>query len=320
MFRMKSVNGKYLHMRILGFLGILLAACFIPGLQAQEQVFPGQHLYNRMVYNPAFAGDREIPGFTMISRQQWISWEGSPSSNVLMAHTLLKNKNVGVGVSLSHDRMGPFRQTGLSGAYSYTLQINETNKLVMGLQGEMMFRQIQLSQLELIDQGDLQFADDPGLKFQPNVGMGINYILGKYQVHLSLPRLLNSNLSPYEGETSRWSVIPRRLYLGAFSSFDLQEDLKIVPSVLLAFSRGSSLFGEMAGTVLYQNRFGAGLYYRLNKTLGALIRYHHQERFVFGYAYDVSFNITRYNAGTHELYLGYNLPFNRIKTLSPRRF
>jgi len=273
-----------------------------------------------MVYNPAYAGDPDIPGFSILSRQQWLSWEGSPSSNSVVVHTKMKNKNVGLGASLTYDRMGPFQQTGLSGAYSYSLQLSEANRIIFGMQGEVMIRQIQLSQLELIDQGDLLFSDDPGWKFQPNVGFGFNYIIGNYSINFSVPRLLNSSLSPYQGETSRWSTIPSIFYLGANSSYDLNEELKIVPSVLLAFSRGHPLFIELNGLMYYNDRFGFGVSYRYNKTLGAMVRYHHQEKFIFGYSYDVSFNMTRYNAGTHELFLGYNLPFNKNEILSPRRF
>jgi len=287
---------------------------------AQDQAFFNQHTYNRTLYNPAFVGDSEIPGFSVLSRQQWLGWEGSPSSNSLLFHTKMKNQNVGLGASLTYDRMGPFQQTGLSGAYSYSLELSEANRIKFGIRGEMMIRQIHLSQLELIDQGDLLFSNDPGWKFQPNVGFGFNYVTGNYSINFSVPRLLNSGLSPYQGETSRWSTTRRIFYLGANSSYDLREELKVVPSVLAAFSRGNPLFIELNGVIYYKDRFGLGAFYRLNKTLGAMVRYHHQEKFIFGYSYDISFNITRYNAGTHELFLGYNLPFNINEILSPRRF
>lgn len=290
------------------------------GVLAQDPAFFSQHLHNPLVYNPAFAGKREIPGFSFLTRQQWLGWEGSPSSTALLLHTKLKNKNAGAGVSLSYDGMGPVHHAGFSGAYSYSLQLNAKHRMVFGLQGEVGFRQIELSRLQLIDQGDLLFAEDPGIHIQPNVGLGLLYITGKLSVHLSVPRLLNSNLSPYEGETSKWSTTTRVFYMGVNMRFELSEDLELVPSLLLALSRGKTPFLEFSGMLNYQKRFGVGLLYRINKTLGAMIRYNHQQKFVFGYAYDVSLNIAHHNAGSHELYLAYNFPFNRTKTVSPRRF
>jgi len=314
---MKIVRPTYLYK---GLLAIGIVSLTLLELSGQEQVYFSQYMCNRIVYNPAFAGDREIPGFSFHTRQQWISWKGSPSANLLMAHTRLKNKNAGIGVSLSYDRMGPVQHAGFSGAYSYTVQITDKSKLMMGLQGEMRILQIHLSQLQLVDQGDLLFEADPGMKVQPNVGFGFNFLFQNYSVNFSIPRILNSNLSPYGGETSEWSKSHRVFYLEASSRYDINESLKLMPSLLVALASGTSPFVELTGMMLYRERFGTGVFYRFNNTLGGMIRYNHQDRIIVGYSYDISLGYRQYNAGTHELFLGYNFPFNRAKTLSPRRF
>ena len=314
---MKAGNHTY---RPCWILILLLGLQSALGILAQDPAFFSQHLHNPMVYNPAFAGNRDIPGFSFLTRQQWLGWEGSPSSTSLLLHSKMKNKNAGAGLSLSYNGMGPMFFAGISGAYSYSLKLSEKHRMIFGLQGELGFRQIRLSRLKLIDQGDLLFAEDPGIRVQPNVGLGIHYKAGKYSLHLSVPRLLNSKLSPYERESSEWSTTQRILYAGAFAHFKLGEDLQLVPSFLLALSRGDSPFLEFSTLLNFQERFGVGIMYRLNKTLGAMFRYNHMEKFVFGYAYDISLNIEHYNAGTHELFLGYNFPFNRTKNISPRRF
>lgn len=306
-------------LRKYGLLILLLALGSLSSL-AQDPAFYSQHTQNPLVYNPAFAGNRDIPGFSFLTRQQWLGWEGSPSSTALLLHSKLKNKNAGAAVVLAYDGMGPVHQAGISGAYSYSVQLSEIHQMIFGLQGEIGFRQINLSRLQLVDQGDLLFAEDPKIRLQPNVGLGLRFTSRKSGIHLSIPRLLNSKLSPYEEETSRWSTTTRVFYLGANTSFELSEDLEVVPSFLVALSRGHSPFVELSGMLNYQKRFGVGLMYRFNLTLGAMINYQHREKFVFGYAYDLSLNIRHYNAGTHELYLGYNFPFNRTKTVSPRRF
>lgn len=308
---------KYLPVWI---MGVTLLCAGIKKVHGQEQAFFSQHRYNPMLYNPAFAGNRDIPGFSIYSRQQWISWEGSPSSNMILAHTRMKNKDFGLGFTLAYDRMGPVQQTGVSGAYAYSLQITGESRLMMGLQAELKILQIHLMQLQLIDQGDQLFEEDPGMKFQPNVGIGFNYIFRNYSVSLSIPRILYSNLSPFQGETSYWSKTRRILYMGANTSYKISGDLKVLPSLLVGLASGHSPFIEMAGLLQLKEKFGLGALYRFNKTVGGMIRYDHQETFVFGYSYDISLGYTQFNAGTHELYLGYNFPFNQTKTLSPRRF
>lgn len=295
---------------------------FLPAawIIAQEPAVFQQHLQNPMCYNPAFAGERSIPGFSIHSRQQWLGWEGSPSYNFLTAHTRLKDKNAGVGAALSYDRMGPLHRAGVTGIYSYSLQTGSDSRLVLGLQGELQLLQIRLSRLQLVDQGDRLFEEDPGMKLQPNVGVGLRFIRKNYQVHLSAPRLLDMALSPFDGETSQWSRSGRVFFLGARSTYRLNEDFEAEPALLFAVARGMTPFAEIAGTAYYRKRFGAGLTYRFDRTIGARISYVHREMLIFGYAYDVSLGLLAQNAGTHELFLGYNFPFNRTKTLSPRRF
>ena len=318
---MSILTGNRIRYAALGLILVLISVRpETSRIKAQEPAVFGQHLYNRMLYNPAFAGDRAIPGVTFLTRQQWMSWEGSPSANLLSTHTRLKDKNASAGIILGYDRMGPVHYTGLTGLYSYTLNLGAESRLHLGLQGEIRFLQIRVSTLQLVDQGDPLYADDPGLKPQPNAGIGARYVKGNLQLHVAIPRILNSALTPFEGETSRWSKARRVLYLGAAWNQQLNEDLSVDPSLLLAFSGGRSPFAEVAALFHYRKMVSLGAFYRFNKTLGGSIRYNHQQRFVFGYSYDLALGKLRNNVGTHELFLGYNFPFNRTKTLSPRRF
>ncbi len=299
---------------------LLLIFAAGPGILAQEQVFFIQHLQNRMLYNPAFAGDREIPGFAFQSRQQWLSWDGNPSSSLLTAHTRMRDKNAGLGISLACDRMGPVSYAGLTAIYSYALRISDKSSVTLGLQGELRFQQIRLSRLQLVDQGDQLFGEDPGLKLQPNFGLGMVYRSGEYAVSLSMPRILNAALSPFEGATSRRSRTGRVLCLGAASGYDLGGELRVEPSLLLALATGTSPFIELAGHLHYREMFRMGLLYRFDRTIGGVVGYKYRDMLLLGYSYDVSMKLVRFNAGTHELFLGYNFPFNRTKILSPRRF
>jgi type IX secretion system PorP/SprF family membrane protein len=289
-------------------------------MQGQEPVFFAQHQKNRMVYNPAFAGDRDIPGLTLLSRQQWMSWEGSPSATNLSAHTRLSDKNVGVGLSIDYERMGPVQNSGLKGMYSYTLHLNDNGKVLLGLQGEARLLQVKIAQLQLVDQGDPLYEEDPGLKFQPNVGIGAAFVKGNFHVGLSLPRMLNSALTPYQGESSRLSSASRVLYLDVGWKQRINEKVRLDPSLLLAFSAGRSPLIELAGLVHLGEKLSLGALFRFDQTLGCMIQYTHQNKFVFGYSYDLSLGKLLNNVGTHELFLGYNLPFNQNKTLSPRSF
>ncbi len=310
----RRMTARCLFMALGFFLTLFL------DLQGQEPVFYSQHQLNRMVYNPALAGDRDIPGLSLLSRQQWMSFEGSPSANQLSVHSRLPAKNVGVGLSIEYERMGPVQYSGLKGMYAYTLQLKNNGKLLLGLQGELRLLQLKIAQLRLVDQGDPLYGEDPGLKFQPNVGIGAAFVQGNFQAGISLPRMLNSALSPYKGESSKLSKSFRVLYLDMGWKQEINENISLDPSLLLAFSAGRSPLIELAGLVHFGEKLSVGAMFRFDQTLGGMIHYKHQNKLVFGYSYDLSLGKLLNNVGTHELFLGYNFPFNQNKTLSPRRF
>jgi type IX secretion system PorP/SprF family membrane protein len=190
----------------------------------------------------------------------------------------------------------------------------------MGMQGEVRYHQLRLDGLQLVDQGDQLFSDEPGLTFSPNFGVGVHLTNDKYSVNLSFPRFLNEKLSPFEGTRSEWSSIGRPVYFGADLKLNAARDLEIVPSIQMALSKGLTPWIEIASHFTYMDKMGAGILYRFDHTLGVLISYQYRERVVFGYSYDISLGFPVYNPGTHEIFLGYNLPFNRFKTVSPRQF
>lgn len=289
-------------------------------VEGQEPVFFAQNAQNRMVYNPAWAGDRDIPGFSLLSRQQWVSWEGSPSANLLSFHTRLPDKNVGLGISLEYERMGPVQYTGMKGMYSYSLSVGQKSTLNLGLQGEFRLLQVRIAHLQLVDQGDPLYTDDPGMKFQPNVGIGAAFVRGNFRAGISMPRLLKSALTPHEGETSQWSSSRQVLYTDLGWHQAINENISLDPSLLLAFSAGRSPLIELSSMVHFGEKISLGAMYRFDQTLGGMVRYRHMNKYIFGYSYDLSLGKLLNNVGTHELFLGYNLPFNSIKTLSPRKF
>jgi type IX secretion system PorP/SprF family membrane protein len=289
-------------------------------LHGQDPAFYAQHQQNRMVYNPALAGDRDIPGLSLMSRQQWVSWEGSPSANHLNAHTRLPDKNVGVGLTLEYDRMGPVQNTGFKGMYAYTLQVGKSGKLLLGLQGELNLLQIKIAQLEVVDQGDPLYALDPGLKAQGNVGLGAAYANGNFRAGVSMPSLIKSALTPFQGESSRLSSSSQVLYLDMGWKQRINESIVLDPALLLALSAGRSPLIELSVLANLGEKIGLGAMYRFDHTVGAMFRYTHASKYVFGYSYDLSLGKLLNNVGTHELFLAYNFPFNQSKTMSPRRF
>ena len=58
------------------FILVLLAAG-VWQVQAQQDHRYTQFMYNKLMYNPAYAGARGVPSISAMYRQQWLGFEGA---------------------------------------------------------------------------------------------------------------------------------------------------------------------------------------------------------------------------------------------------
>lgn len=76
---------------------IFLFFCLNTALFAQQDEQYTQFMFNKLRYNPAYAGTQESPSITAIARKQWIGLDGAPQSQALTFDLPLLNNRVGVG-------------------------------------------------------------------------------------------------------------------------------------------------------------------------------------------------------------------------------
>ena len=61
----------------------LLVAFFASASFAQQQQHNTQFMYNKLGYNPAYAGSQDVPCVTCLYRNQWIGLEGAPQTQII---------------------------------------------------------------------------------------------------------------------------------------------------------------------------------------------------------------------------------------------
>src|SRR5690625_2289907 len=86
----------------------------------QQQAQFTQYMDNMLYYNPAYAGSHDAMSISALHRQQWAGFDGAPMSTTFGLHTPLV-KNLGLGVSLLNDRVGPINSTWANIDVSYTV-------------------------------------------------------------------------------------------------------------------------------------------------------------------------------------------------------
>jgi type IX secretion system PorP/SprF family membrane protein len=103
--------------------------------------------------------------------------------------------------------------------------------------------------------------------------------------------------------------------------FDLNETLKFKPAVLNKVVMGAPLQTDISANFMFNQRFVAGVAYRVSAAFSALTGFQINDQLFVGYSYDADTNrLAKYNTGSHEIFLRYELFRNHGRIISPRFF
>ena len=299
--------------RILIFVLILTASASF----AQQDAQFTQYMYNTINVNPAYAGSRGVMSIFGLHRTQWVGLDGAPVTNALSLNTPINNSNIGIGLSAINDRIGPTVENTLSVDVSYTVQTSETYKLSFGVKGTGNFFNLDASKLNpLVD-------NDPSLvnynKFSPNVGAGVYLHSDKSYIGVSVPNFIQSN----RYDSDNVAIFKERInyYLIAGHVFDLNPNIKFKPALLTKLVTGSPLQVDVSGNFMFYDKFVIGAAYRWDAAVSALAGFQITDGLYIGYGYDMeTTKLRKYNSGSHEVFLRFELFNNYNKIISPRFF
>lgn len=290
-------------------------------LQAQQDPHYTQYMYNMNVINPAYAGSKENLSFGLLYRKQWVEIEDAPSTFTLSGHSPV-GKNVGLGLSVISDKIGPVEENNIYGDFSYTLNLGGEHKLAFGIKAGLTLHQVGL--YSQIGDGHVPALDDPAFSENIsnsyfNIGSGLFYYTNKYYLALSVPNLMKSKHLDFNGREFGSEV--SHYFLTGGYVFDINQNIKFKPFFMLksAFNAPTSL--DLSTNFLFNEKFEAGLTYRLDDSYGAMINYAITPSLRIGYAYDhivSDLNVT--TPSSHEIILLFDLNFPKKVSSSPRFF
>jgi type IX secretion system PorP/SprF family membrane protein len=297
---------------------ILLFALMFTGVltYAQQDAQFTQYMYNTINVNPAYAGSRGALSMFALHRTQWVGLDGAPVTNTVSINTPLNLSNLGLGVSLINDKIGPTTENAISADLSYTIQTSETWKLSFGMKATANLFDLDASKLNPVD------ATDPSLqnysKFSPNIGAGVYWHSDKAYVGFSVPNFIQTN----RYDDNEVAIFKERIsyYLIAGYVFDLANTVKFKPAMLTKMVEGAPLQVDVSGNFLFYDKFMVGIAYRWSASLSAMVGFQVTDGLYIGYGYDrETTNLNNYNSGSHEIFLRYEL-FNNINKITTPRF
>ena len=301
---------------------ILLSAFsigFITNINAQQDPHYTQYMYNTMSVNPAYAGSKGHGVITGIGRMQWVGFEGAPNTQNLSYDAPLGDRGLGIGFNLMNDEIGPSSEIYFDANASYTLLTGEQGNLAFGLRLGGRLLNIDWSKGKA-NQGEEAFGENIN-KFLPTVGAGIYYYEPEWYIGLSVPNILR--IEHYDdslADKEVTAVEKMHFFLIAGYVYDINEDLRFKPAALLKAVAGAPLSLDVSANFLFDEKFRAGIAWRWDDSVSALLGFQISDNLLIGYSYDLTtsnYNVT--NSGTHEIMLQYEF-VRETKYRSPRFF
>ncbi len=311
---------------------ILLSLSFVfaATMFAQQDAQYTQFMFNKLAYNPGYAGSYETTCITCLYRTQWVGIEGAPTSVTLGAHAPLMNKRVGIGMNLAYDDIGFTRRINASLAYSYRIKMGQ-GALAIGVQGTLETLRVDWDEADPTQLFDNSIPVGSPNKFAPNFGAGLYYDSDRFYVGLSVPHILDTDID-FASSAATAGIISREerhYYLMGGVVVDLGQKVRMKPAVLLKYVQDAPFDADVNLSFLFYDRVWLGATYRLGgstqkgfgESIDAVLQLYLTQQLKLGVAYDFTLSeLSDYSDGTFEVSLDYCFKYKKAKLINPRFF
>ena len=314
--------------KIIRYFSAILIVLSSSSVVAQQDPQFTHYMYNMSVINPAYATEnKDVINMGGIYRAQWVGIEGAPTTQSFFAHKPLSRK-VEMGISIVHDEIGDVvEESNIYADFAYVLSLSEKTRLSFGVKAGVTLFSTNFNGFQytspLIDPA---FENNISQTF-PNVGAG-TYLFGdNYYLGFSTPNLLTTkHLENTNGIVTTGVEAIHYFFTGGYVfTLNGNDNLKIKPAFMAKGVQGAPLALDLTTNVLINNKFEAGIGYRLDDSVSGLASFYVTPRLRIGYSYDYTLtNLRKFNTGSHEVFVLFDLDLGRISgkgyDKSPRFF
>ncbi len=309
---------------VMVMLALVLGLC---PAQGQTDAQLSQYFAVPGYYNPAAVGLGDLINIRVGSRLQWVGIDNAPRDFYALADMPVKlfgRKRLGVGVIAQYQSAGLFRNNVIGVQAGYKVKLFK-GELTAGFRVAYASESFRGSQLYLPDNDDAHEGQDEALPDRDvsgtafSMGLGVWYThkwfwAGLSSTHVNQPRIGFGDENDGVGSggndtnTKNYEIELRRsIYFMAGSNIPIKNTLfEVMPSVMVK-SDFTTWRAEVTGRVRYKKFLSAGIGYRYDDALIAMLAAEFKGFYV-GYSYDYALSaINKASSGSHELVAGYAL-------------
>ncbi len=313
------------------FATLLLVFGFALVANAQQEHQFTQWMYNKLAYNPAYAGSSFSPCISGLYRNQWIGLEGSPETQLLSFDMPLENDRVGIGANLYRNAVGITEVITLDGAYAYRIPLGR-GFLGLGVQASIRYWSQDYSDSRLVS--SLPIGPDGSIptgevnKYVPDFGAGFYYNTQNFYVGGSVNRIINNSIDLNDSDLEIGREA-QHVFLMAGYKVRLNDNLDLLPQLLLKYADNSPFDVDLNANLLIKDKFTAGLSYRLGgsnpdsvgESLDLLFGAQFTDNVFAGISWDFTLSeLKDFNDGTLEIALRYCLQQSEGEEFQNPRF
>jgi type IX secretion system PorP/SprF family membrane protein len=283
---------------------------FVHGQQAPQFT---QFMFNNLIVNPAYAGSERIATVNFLSRSQWTGVEGAPSTLAFAAHTPVKN--IGLGITFLHDRIGIHKNTTIQTNYAYHIRLSDNATISMGLQAGIGSLRSDYTSLSS-SAGDPKASNNVNETFF-DFGGGIYLQGSRLHLGVSAPGLLSNTVHVNDSVDIVFNSSTLYGYLRY--RFPLNEKLDLDPGILVKYFQDLPAVIDVNAILTYRKVIAAGLGYRHKESIEGLIRLQLTHQFQLAYSYDYPINLaSQLSTSSHEVMIQYQFKRKERTITSPR--
>jgi type IX secretion system PorP/SprF family membrane protein len=290
-------------------------------LFAQQDALFSQYMFNKLAFNPGYAGSRELLTADVLYRYQWVSIDGAPKTMSASIHSPLSNPHLALGFNVYNDRLGPISYTGATGTFAYRI-LFPSSKLSFGLQAGFKNNGIVWNDLKAYDDQDPYLVYQVKKQVIPDVNFGIYYYSENFYAGLSSYQLLQNQTMVVEepdGNT-QFSKLLIHFYGMTGVAIPLGDNVVFRPSLLAKYVKNAPPQLDLNASFLFANILWLGVSYRTEKAISLITEINIAQNLRIGYSYDIWLNeLKAYNKGSHEIRLSYDFNVSK-RMLTPRYF
>ena len=269
------------HLSVLVFISAFLVS------NAQQDYQITHYMFDNVSFNPGYAGMNNNICGTILGRQQWAGFDGSPTTGILNVHAPVEMVRGGIGLTYVNDQLG-FEKNNIARLnYSYHLGIG-AGQLGIGASLGILQKSIEAT-LQTPSgnpwQQDQSISAEQMSGVVPDFNLGVFYktnelYLGISTTHIGGLQMNNLNVQNVH-----------HYWITAGYNYDIMPDIKLRPSLLIK-SDASSTIMDINVNALYQNKFWGGITWRVGDELAPMLGYQHSlgdgSSLRIGYAYGVT--------------------------------